>query len=905
MKSLEQEEKASVSQIGLSQQGQMNHLSGTIIRDQSKSEAAQKDLWQSIRTIIGLQNQAPPLQPVPRDNLPLSFAQERLWFLDQLEPGTAAYNIPFTFWITGPLNVSALERSLNEILQRHEALRTTFSSVEGKPVQVIAPTLSLTLDVVDFRNFPPDQRHSQVMQRVTEEAKRPFDLSQGPLFRACLLQLDEDEHVLFLNVHHIVFDYWSKEGILVRELAALYEAFSSGKPSPIPNLSIQYPDFAAWQRQWLQGEFLETLLSYWQRQLGGQLPELQLPTDRPRPVVQTRQSACQKLLLSKDLTEALKALSRQEGTTLFVTLLAAFKVLLKCYTQQDDLFVCSPIANRNRQELKQLIGYFVNLLVLRSDLSGDPSFRELLGRVRPVFSGAYAHQDLPLQQLVNQLDLVQAPLSQVMFVLQNTPRQRLELPGLTVSSLDVDSGTADFDLFLEMVEDAGTLSGVLKYNTDLFEDATIIRMLTHLQALLENIVADPGQPISSLLPLTEAERQQLLNARANWRATPTCQLSSSEREKSYVAPRNPLELQLAQLWEQVLGIEAIGIRDNFFELGGESMLALRLFNQIEQKFGKYLPLATLIQAPTIEQLATVLNQEGESGSSWSSLVPIQPGGSKPPFFCIHGQGANVLIFKDLARHLGSEQPFYGLQARGLDGKHPPLYRVEDMAAYYLQEVRTVQPQGPYFLAGYSLGGAIAFEMAQQLQRQGEEVAFVGLLDTFGPGCFKPVSFQEQLTRQWRILLRFGPEYPAKMFRKRFGKGRQNVAGKIYRSLGLSLPSSLLSTSIMEAAKRAGSNYLPQVYPGQLTLFRASDPPGEDWYYHPPGMPTPDDWYTRDSQYGWAKVAGGGLEIHDIPGSHGSMLKEPQVRSLAEKLRPCLEQAQASDRGSNTLLPTVV
>jgi thioesterase domain-containing protein len=845
------------------------------------------------------------LQPVARDgNLPLSFAQERLWFLDQLEPGTAAYNIPFAFWITGPLNVSALERSLNEILQRHEALRTTFSSVEGKPVQVIAPTLSLTLEVVDCRNFPPDQRQSQVMQLATEAAKQSFDLSRGPLFKAGLLQLDEDEHVLFLNVHHIVFDYWSKEGILVRELAALYEAFSSGKSSPLSELPIQYPDFAVWQRQWLQGEFLETLQSYWQRQLGGQLAELQLPTDYPRPAVQTRQSACQKLDLSKELTEALKTLSRQEGATLFVTLLAAFKVLLHCYTQQDDLFVCSPIANRNRQELKELIGYFVNLLVLRSDLSGDPSFRELLGRVRPIFSGAYAHQDLPLQQLVNHLK-VQAPLSQVMFVLQNTPRQRLELPGLAVSSLDFDSGTADFDLFLEMVEDAGTLSGVVKYNTDLFEDATIIRMLSHFQTLLENIVAEPGQPISSLLPLTEAEKQQLLNARANCQTLPTRELARSEREKNYVAPRNSLELQLAQIWGQILGIEAIGIRDNFFELGGESMLALRLFNQIEQKFSKFLPLATLIQAPTIEQLARVLSQEGESGSSWSSLVPIQPSGSKPPFFCIHGQGANVLIFQDLARHLGPEQPFYGLQARGLDGKHAPLYRVEDMAAYYLQEVRTVQPQGPYFLGGYSLGGAIALEMAQQLHRQGEEVAFVGLLDTFGPGCFKPVSFPEQLARQWRILLRFGPEYPVKKFRKQFGKGRQDVASKIYRSLGLSLPSGMLRTSIMEAAKRAGSNYVPQTYSGHLTLFRASDLPGEDWYYHPPGMPTPDDWYTRAPQYGWDKVAGGGLEIHDIPGSHGSMLKEPQVRSLAEKLRACLEQAQAGDRRSNTLVPTAV
>jgi len=358
----------------------------------------------------------------------------------------------------------------------------------------------------------------------------------------------------------------------------------------------------------------------------------------------------------------------------------------------------------------------------------------------------------------------------------------------------------------------------------------------------------------------------------------------------HVVPRNPVELQLTQMWEQLLGIEPISVTDNFFELGGDSLLALRLFTQIEQEFGQKLSLATLLEAPTVEHLTRILNQAGES-DSWSSLVPIQAGGSKSPFFCVHGQGANVLIFKDLARHLGSEQPFYGLQARGLDGKQAPLSRIEDMAAYYLQEVRTVQPQGPYFLAGYSSGGLIAFEMAQQLHRQGEKVAFLAIFDTFVPGCFKPVSFPEYWARQWRNFFRFGPKHPAKMMKKSLERKFNHTTLRLYQSLGILLPSGLQRTNLYKSLLEAVLNYVPQVYPGQLTLFRASDAPGQGWYYYPAGMPTPDDWYTRDPEHGWGKLAGGGLETHDVPGNHGGMLKEPQVGSLAEKLQACLEQSR--------------
>jgi len=852
--------------------------SGRTLQTQSKSKEAQKDLWQAIRTLICLQNQAPSLMPVARNsNLPLSFSQERLWFLDQLEPGrSSAYNIPLTLRITGTLNLSALKQSLNEIVRRHEALRTTFSSIEGKPVQVIHPELTLTLTVKNLGEFSPNQRETKAMQLVQEEVQQPFDLSQEPLLRATLLHLDEDEHLLLLTVHHIIMDAWSK-GVLFQELAALYESFSSGKPSPLPELPVQYADFAVWQRQWLQGEFLEVLLDYWKQQLGSNLCELQLPTDRPRPALQTRRSASQKVMLAKELTEELKALSRREGVTLFATLLAAFKVLLHRYTEQDDLFVCSPIANRNRKEIKGLIGYFVNLLILRTDLSGNLSFRELLGRVRQVASGGYAHQDLPVQQLLNSLKLLQTPLSQVMFALQNTAIHSLELPGLTVKTLDVDAGTADFDLYLYLIEEAGTLSAVFKYNAELFDDTTIIQMLNHFQTILGNLVANPDQSISLLLPLSEAEQQQLQQKRVRQ--------PSVKQERAYVAPRNPLELKLTQLWTEVLGIPSIGVRDNFFELGGQSLLAMSLFAQIEKTFGKTLPLATLLQAPTVEQLASILSQEAES-PSWSSLVPIQASGRKPPFFCVHGQLGNVLNFRYLAHHLGSDRPFYGLQAQGLDGKQAPYFRVEDMAAHYIREIRTIQPEGPYFLGGNSMGGTVAFEMAQQLHKQGQKVAALVMFDTFGRGCFPRLSFRQQ--HYLAYLLRLGVSKSVlNEVNELLQRKRQEIICKLYLSLGHPLPHHLQRAFVAEANMQAKKGYVPQVYPGRITLFRASEPSVFTQLY----LPRPEDWYNRDPLHGWGNLAEGGLDLHDVPGDHFSLFEEPHVQVLAERLNACLDEAQ--------------
>jgi acyl carrier protein len=460
--------------------------------------------------------QTPPILPVSRDkDLPLSFAQQRLWFLDQLEPGSTVYNIPGAVRIRGQLNVAVLEQSLNEIVRRHEALRTTFSAIDGDPVQIVASSLSVSLPVVDLNDQAESEREKAARRLAREEARRPFDLARGPLVRATLISLAHDDHVLLLSLHHIVSDGWSM-GVLYRELSVLYQAFTNSQPSPLPDLPIQYADYSVWQREWLKGEELERQISYWKKQLEGIPAILNLPTDRGRSPVQSHRGARQSFVLSKDLTEQLKAISRKEGVTLFMTLIAAFQTLLYRYTGQDDLVIGSPIAGRNRPEIEGLIGFFVNTLVLRTDLSANPSFRELMMRVREVCLAAYAHQELPFQKLVEVLhpkrDTIRRSLVQVAFAFQNFTAEPLKFPGLSITPVRTDLESANVDLTLFMRETAEGLAGSLNYAADLFDAVTISRMMEHFQTLLNAFVADPERRLLDLPPSLEQSRSELLEA---------------------------------------------------------------------------------------------------------------------------------------------------------------------------------------------------------------------------------------------------------------------------------------------------------------------------------------------------------------------------------------------------------
>ena len=444
---------------------------------------------------------------------PLSFAQQRLWFLDQLYPGKASYNIPIAVRLNGQLNMAALEETLREIVNRHEALRTTFGVVDGQPMQIISPVVTMSLPLEDLSDLDEHEREAETSRRAQQEALEPFNLSTGPLMRTKLLRLGSEEHVALFTMHHIISDAWSL-GVFVKEVEALYSAFVQGQPSPLPELTVQYPDFADWQREWLSGDLLEQQLSYWREQLSGAAWVLQLPTTHSRPAVKTYQGKTHPFVLSEELSDELQRLSKKEGVSLFMILLAAFNVLLYRYTQQRDILVGSPIAGRNRSETEKLIGFFVNTLVLRTRVDGNESFTQLLQQVREMCLEAYAHQDLPFEKLVEELEpersMSHTPLFQVMFAMQNAAVGSPELPELRLSAMDVGVEIEKFDLSLGMEETERGLGGSLGYNTDLYDDATIERMVNHFQCLIESIVTNPNEPVAELSLLTTSERQQLL-----------------------------------------------------------------------------------------------------------------------------------------------------------------------------------------------------------------------------------------------------------------------------------------------------------------------------------------------------------------------------------------------------------
>jgi amino acid adenylation domain-containing protein/FkbM family methyltransferase len=1356
---------------------------------------------------------APPLRPVSRDeHIPLSFAQQRLWFIQQLAPDSTAYNVRNAIRLQGQLNVRALEQTLGKIVNRHEVLRTSFVKVGGEPVQVISPLSSFELPLVNLSDLPEPQRRAEARRLAVEEARRPFDLERGPLFRALLLRLADDEHLLLLTMHHIVCDGWSM-GVLVREMATLYRAFSEGARLTLPRLSIQYADFAMWQRGWLQGEVLGQMLAYWRRQLEGAPAVLELPTDRPRPLVQTSNGATLSFMLPQEVGEKLTALSRREGVTLFMTLLAAFQTLLQRYTGQDDIVVGTPVANRNRVEIEGLIGFFVNMLVLRTDSAGNPSFRELLRRVREVVLEAYAHQDVPFEKLIEELkverSLSRAPIFQVNFALHNEPTSALELAGLTLSFLEIESVTAKYDLSLNMAETGRGLAGTLTYNTDLFDAATAQRMMTHFETLLKGIVADPEQHVRALPLLTEAERREVLEdwnetgqeyardatvhelfaaqaartpealavvcgeervtyaelneraealarrlrglgvgpeeavglyvgrgaamvvgmlgvlkaggcyvpldpsnpperllymlrdsgagvvltggaeARADWlkasgvralvrldergegaeregaqhvagvagvsRAQPwnvayviytsgstgrpkgvmvthqglvnylswctkayrvaegngapvhssigfdltvtglfpplltgktvellpaeenlqalanvlrrgkdfslvkitpahlevlTHELKDAEQggaaralviggealrqeslaswrsrapktrlineygptetvvgccvyevsesdpstgavpigrpiantrmyvldeslqpvplgvagelyvggagvargyrnrpaltaekfipdpfgretgarlyrtgdraryqsggqleflgrldeqvklrgyriepgeveavlkqhpeirecavilreeapgdrrlvaylvawgaeppgieelrsflsrllpeymipsafaflkelpltnngkldrqslpapertrtasEQAFVAPRDGLELELAGLWQTLLRTGVVGVTDNFFELGGHSLLVVRLLSQVEQKFGREIPISLFFQGPTIEQLACILRQEAD-GPAWSTLVPIQAGGSQPPFFCVHSLGGDVLSFYPLARQLGADHPFYGLQAPHLSEIGERETSITEMAAQYVEALRRVQPEGPFYLGGYSFGSVVAFEMAQQLKRANQEVALLALFDGGSPlnvqhiedrgDAVTMAGFARDMARMSGVNLSLPHEELQRL-------GAEEGLNYIFEKLKAA---NLLTPAIdvpwmrrflqgVRSRMKAVRDYRPHVYDGVITLFRSTEVEPESaraWLEVGLDVKAP--------ARGWDELSSEPVEIIRIHGHHVTMLVEPNVAIVAERLGQLIRKAQGVSR----------
>ncbi|MGP1375916.1 MAG: amino acid adenylation domain-containing protein [Almyronema sp.] len=649
------------------------------------------------RTLLAQQLQRRHSQPVtppplPRrqaeDGLPLSFSQQRLWFLDQFQGQSPEYNISAALRWQGPINLAVLERVFNEMVRRHEVLRTTFPAVEGQPIQAIAPTLSLPLRIVDLQNLSVQQRERELQQLAQLELRWPFDLTQGPLMRTTLLTWGDADAWLLVTLHHIIADGWCR-GIFLQELTILYQAFIQGQPSPLAALPLQYADFAHWQRQQLQGEALERQLAYWRRQLQDSPALLDLPTDRPRPAVQTFRGTRCFFALSPDLVQALKTLAQQQGVTLFMTLLAAFQTLLYRYTGQTDILVGSPIANRTHPALESLIGFFANTLVLRTDLSGDPSFLTLLQRVQTTALDAYTHQDVPFEKLIEALpvarNLSYSPLFQVMFVLQGVPLASTTLPNLTLEPIRVDSGTARFDLMLNLSQtSSGSLEGICEYNTDLFDATTIERLLDHFQVLLNGVVTHPQQRLSQLPLLSEAARHQLL---AEWNATQTEDAPSPAQgclhhQIALQAEKTPAAIALS--WaDQHLSYRELNARANQLahhlqQLGVApgTLVGLCLERSLEMVIGMlailkaggaYLPLDPAY--PT-ERLALVLNDAPVllllTQTSLLAKLPAQT----PPTFCLDRNWPTLATYPtdNLPLLMTPEQLAYVIYTSGSTGK---------------------------------------------------------------------------------------------------------------------------------------------------------------------------------------------------------------------------------------------
>ncbi len=684
--------------------------------------------------------------------LPASVAQRRFFALEEIIPGNPALHMRACVRLTGEVSLTHLERSLQLLVARHESLRTTFQKEGDDLIQIIHPSQSA--DQTSARSFAlpvtslePNAADAQVDSKVGSklkdqklwesiraEASAPFDLAKGPLLRARLFRLAPHDHVLMLTTHHIIVDGFSQT-VIQRDLWTIYEATSKGETPALPPLTIQYADFAHWQQEWLKSDAAREELDFWKAQLHPPLPVLNFPTDRPPANRPASRGAMETLLLPDDLTRSMKDLGQSESTTVFTVMLTGYAALLCRYADQEEIVIGSPVANR-KPETEALIGPFASPITLRLNLAGDPTLKELLDRVRDVTLDALNHSELPFEVLLEHLHVPSVhgrnPLSQCYFFYQLAFLRPRELAGLTVTPLpDFALGT-HYELQMGLLDRSEGLRAQLEYNPDLFDAATIRHVLEDYKKVLELMRDAP-----------EARLHEINVTRRAPRVRPS-EPARQEAEPGRAA--NPTESKLQKIWETLLGTHPIGLHQNYFELGGTSFLAVRLFAQLAKEFQRNLPLSVLFEAQTIAQMAKLL--QDEDSSHWSPLVAIQPNGSRPPFFCIHGGGGNVLIYRDLSRHLGSDQPFYGVQAQGLDGERPCLTTIEAMASLYVDEIRRFQPRGPYYLGGYCMGGTVAYEMAQQLKAQGEEVALLALFDTMN-WCNIPSD------TAWRKVRHFG------------------------------------------------------------------------------------------------------------------------------------------------------
>ncbi|KPA90300.1 amino acid adenylation enzyme/thioester reductase family protein [Pseudomonas asplenii] len=840
----------------------------------------------TVRGLAALVNASAPseAQSIPRANrsgrLPLSFAQQRLWFLDHLDHAAgAAYHLPMALRLSGRLDKVALQATLDRLVMRHETLRTRFELVDGEPLQKIAPAdTRFPLTEQDLRALSAESREATLARLGQDNATQLFDLSQGPLVRGQLLQVAEDEHVLLITLHHIVSDGWSNS-VLAHEVSVLYNAFSQGQKDPLPALALQYVDYAAWQRQALDGPALQAQVDFWRKHLEGAPTLLSLPLDRPRPAIQSYAGGIVECAFSPSLSADLRAFSQAQGSTLFMVLLAGWSVLMHHLSGQHDVVVGTPVANRQRPELESLIGFFANTLALRIGTDRELRVSDLLGRIKDLTLAAYSHQDLPFEQVVSALQptrsMSHSPLFQVMLSLDNTPPAPLQLPGLQVTSLDSAHRTTQFDLSLSLVDTGERIRGSLQYASDLFDVSTVQAIAELFAKVLENLLGDAQQSIGQLLENTPALPR---SADAVAIAAPVEEPRPEPRP--YEAPQGDTEIAIAQLWKELFKLEQVSRHDDFFSLGGISLMAVQMASRLRKVLGKPIAVRDLFVEPTIAGFARTLDGQARPGQH-GNLVAVRRTGSQRPLFLVHPLGGEVQYARDLAPTLDPQVPVYGLAASGLVAGETPLFEVPAMAARYLAAIRQVQPQGPYRIAGWSAGGLIAYEMARQLQAAGESLEFVGIIDASA----RPEPAPAQSLSEAQFLMAWLPTQVEPQVRQQLAALAQENAIEAmlalcmtHRLLPQELPqdvdADLLRShlAVAYAIRLAIGAYVSPASSLKVSLFTAS---GQE---------------RNDPLLGWGALLEAAPVVTALPGTHNTLVQPPHVGALGQAISRALRES---------------
>jgi len=810
---------------------------------------------------------------------PASLAQRRLWFLNQLQAPTAAYNVHVGLWLYGPLNVEALQDSLQEIVNRHETLRTSFALQPGELVQRVIHTYRVSLPMTDFAHLA--EPYPPVYEFAKREVATPFDLDKGPLFRAHILRIAPEEHVFFCTMHHTITDAWSMQ-VFTRELADLYEALSDGKTPALPELAIQYGDYAEWQGHLLETEIAQKQLLYWKDTLEGAPSVLELPQDNPRPAEQTLQGASHDFAMPSEIIAKVASLAKRHSVTPFMFLLAAFKVLLYRYSGEPDVLVGVPVAGRTLVETEALIGFFVETLVLRDDLSGNPRFVDLLARVRETTLGALANPDIPFEKIVEELrperNLSCNPVFQVMFSVIKSAIRSHHFGNVVAYPYVVNGSTAILDLCATFIEDSdGKWWLQIDFNTSLFKLERIARMVEDYIELLRRITVDLAVRIDNVsVPLLGAPQLALTEAKprrnSQGRLRRGRQTSSPPRREEHPPTADVEQALLAGIWKDVLGVQEIGIHDNFFDFGGHSLLAAHLTAQIQNATGRTIPVSSIFRAPTIEALAKLLRDHAVSEPD-PVIMQLGQSGGGIPFFAVAAPGVDSLGYALLARHLGDQHSTYKLQGPGPWIWERPLKQVEvrTLAEQYIRAIQTVQPHGPYCLGGMCDGVRIAQEMIVQLESLGEEVALFAILDTW-------VLENSQVRMLWAI----------NYYRERL---------RMFTHLPLRQKLSTLQRAFKRLVGRNGSG---------MTGWAQAYWPNEN--FHPPQFrasvllfkrPRQPFYYVRDPEMGWGARCTGGVEICEVRCGHFQILRQPHVGVIAERLSARLHRIEEQFRGKAT------